>query len=929
MEGPGNHETSSRNWLHARCLPLLLAASVGVAVALSVFGWIRYWERCRIEAEFHNAAADRSSIISSGIGEELLALESVGTLYRSPGDLSPREFKELVDSVFSSRPGVEALLWAPRVSNSDRAEFESAARRQGIDGFEISQPDASGGVVSAEGRRQCFPILFAEPRRAREARVGLDLASEPVYAKALLAARDTGKPTATGRIPLPGKSPGQFAFAAVLPVYRQGEPIGTAASRRRNLQGFVVGIFRVADIVMHGLSPLYPQGIDMRVCDGSAPEEQRFLFHYSSRATDPSNSPNPSHAAGEATGPVHDSSFQAGGRRWSVRCIAAPNFVSSRRTWQPWTMLAGGLILTAMLTALMFTSASQKARTERLVRQRTNELRHSEERFRTMAGATQDAIIVMDPRGRISFWNKAATKMFGYSGKEAIGRQLHKLLAPARYREAHQAHFADFQRTGQGAAMGKTLVLQALRKGGQEFPIELSLSAVLLEGCWHAIGVIRDITERKQTEKELQCYTAALESANEALAKLNDEAKAATQAKSRFLANMSHEIRTPLTAILGFADMLCDNLSAPDNIEMVGSIKQSGLHLLELINDILDLSKIEAGKLQVERLRCSPAKIVADVVSLMRAPADKKNLSLDVDYQGAIPETILSDPTRLRQILINLVGNAVKFTEAGGVKLSTRLARDSGKSQLVISVADTGRGMSEDEMARLFQPFVQGETSTNRKYGGTGLGLTISKCLAEALGGHITVSSSPRKGSTFHVSIATGSLEGVLMLEHPTKPIAGSHGPAEPADGSPSRLDCRMLLVEDGIDNQRLLSLILRKAGAEVVLADNGQIACDKVLGGVSGEENAGGGWRDQFDVVLMDMQMPVMDGYEATRRLRGAGYDGLIIALTAHAMKEDRRKCLDAGCDDYVTKPIDRTTLLQTVARRLAERAAAGQQGS
>jgi len=362
------------------------------------------------------------------------------------------------------------------------------------------------------------------------------------------------------------------------------------------------------------------------------------------------------------------------------------------------------------------------------------------------------------------------------------------------------------------------------------------------------------------------------------------------------------------------------------------------------MNDILDLSKIEAGKFAVERLTCSPCQIVAEVESLIRVRSDAKGLRLDVEYEGAIPETIQTDPTRLRQILINVLGNAVKFTEVGRVRLITRLvqgpraqggwhgrvgregeagdtadtavprAREPSDPEtlgpfLQFDVVDTGLGLTEEQVARLFQPFSQADASTTRKFGGTGLGLTISKRLAACLGGDIrVVETKPGVGTRFRVTVPTGPLDGVKMLDDPrSATVFATDATTKPsAPGTANRLDCRILLAEDGPDNQRLIAHVLRKAGAQVTVVENGQLALEAAL---AAREHG-----NPFDIILMDMHMPVVDGYQATGLLRQKGYSGPIIALTAHSMAGDREKCIQTGCDDYTTKPIDRTKLIEAI---------------
>ena len=398
-------------------------------------------------------------------------------------------------------------------------------------------------------------------------------------------------------------------------------------------------------------------------------------------------------------------------------------------------------------------------------------------------------------------------------------------------------------------------------------------------------------------------------------------AEAANRAKSDFLANMSHEIRTPMTSILGYVDVIAEECSNRCEIGEQGMgghieiIRRNGIHLLAVIDDILDISKIEAGKMTIERKGCSPCQVLAEAASLMRRRAVEKGLTLDVVHEDRIPETIRTDSTRLHQILTNLVGNAIKFTETGGVRLAVSLVEPAGggKTHLCFEITDTGVGMSQEQLGKIFQAFTQADETMSRRFGGTGLGLAISKALVEALGGTLSAQSELGRGSTFRFTVDTGPLDGVRMLENCRESHASAN--AEPAREKPpaaAKLSARVLLCEDGRDNQRLIALLLKKAGADVTVADNGQIGLDKAV-------EAGEAGRP-FDVILMDMQMPVLDGYAATGKLRETGYNNPIIALTAHAMAHDRQKCLDAGCDDYASKPIDRANLLATIARHLKD---------
>jgi signal transduction histidine kinase/ActR/RegA family two-component response regulator len=509
------------------------------------------------------------------------------------------------------------------------------------------------------------------------------------------------------------------------------------------------------------------------------------------------------------------------------------------------------------------------------------EISVAEQRLRATLESTADGILVVDEKGSVVNWNQKFLEMWRIPQELVTHRSDEKLLkfvlAQLKDPQAFLAKVKDLYNDSQSASLD---ILEFV--DGRIFE-RYSQPQQVFNAASGRVWSFRDVTEKRAA-------SAALERAKEA-------AEAASRAKSEFLANMSHEIRTPMTAILGYSELLLEADQTPEQrTRFIETIRRNGEHLLAVINDILDLSKLDAGQIAADHQPCELRKTIDDLVAVMTPRASEKRLRLSVEHDPNLPTNLLTDPSRLRQILTTLVSNAIKFTQVGDIRVVTKILSEAdNKQRLGISVIDTGIGMTTQQIAGLFQPLTQADTSHTRKFGGTGLGLAICKRLAELLGGDIAVKSEPGHGSMFTLTLQCDVVEKSAPVVKKEKPLTG----------------LAILLAEDGPDNQKLVTFHLTRAGAKVTVAENGLIA----LNAANAAREAG----RPFDAILMDMQMPEMDGYQATKRLRQEGYRRPIIAVTAHTMAGDREKCLAAGCDEYVGKPIDNRKLVEIIAALVA----------
>lgn len=706
--------------------------------------------------------------IYSSLNKNLDYLAAVQAYFQSAATVSREQFSSFVVSLVGKSPGIQAMEWIPRVAHERRSTLETAAHFHGFSDFQITEKKPSGEMVRAAARAEYYPVYYAEPFYENQKAFGFDLASNPARAKALYAARDSGEVVISRRITLAQEIGDRFGILAFQPVYRRDITHNTVTGRQESIKGFVLGVFRIDDIVNAALQRL-PElpGIQIELIDQTAPANTQILYKNSELSADAK--------AEDADTLLYALNLPVQGNNWAVRFTQPPRNADLYLSLDAltWLVLMTGLTLTLLTAAILLAYMNRAEVTEKLVEERTRDLQISEEKAVRMAAESE------------------------YSQREA---------------------------------------------------------------------------------------------------------EIANSAKSNFLATMSHEIRTPLNGVLGMAQLLKNTPLEADQAKKVGTILSSGQTLLAIINDVLDMSKIEAGGIELEITTFSLRDLFSSVSTPFQSLADDKGIELAVIDTITDNDALMGDPVRMRQIIWNLLSNAIKFTQAGQVTLRLTdaavpdLENGAPKDMAIcISVEDTGTGIAEERLPLIFDAFTQEDTSITRKFGGSGLGLAIVKRLVELMDGTISAHSKLAEGTRFDVILpfnrASDADAARLNRRHKTSRAIDS-------------VPLRVLVAEDNAVNAMIAETFLKQAGHSVTLVENGLEATKAVE-------------AFEFDLVLMDIHMPEMNGIDATKNIRAKTPASTlpIIGLTAEAFAERHAEFRKAGMDDILTKPFTEEQLMDILS--------------
>ncbi|MFA6285885.1 MAG: CHASE domain-containing protein [Opitutaceae bacterium] len=787
------------------------------------------------QVRFDGLAERLSREVGRRANQIVYGLKGARGVYSASKGVERLEFRAYADSrnIATEFPGASGFGFIQRVMRGDLDAFIAAERADNAPDFNVR---TSGDAADL------YVIKFIDPLDANRPSWGFDVGSEPIRREAIERAVATGEPAITASIQLVQDNQKRSGFLYFVPVYRNGTQPATPAERKDALWGLVYAPL-VIDGIFKDVMGFTEDYVDVEVFDGPAPSANNLMFDADKMPVGVSVSKDGDPVAGRLFHRMIPVSI--GGREWTLVISSTPKFEAQVERAIPAYMAAAGMVITLLLAGVILSMGLSRSRAIVLARQMTESLRTAEKEARKLAmvvSHTSNAVIISDKEGRIDWTNEGFTRITGYTLEEAKGR------TPGSFLQGPLTDPATAEIMRQGVASRKGFNVEVINygKSGRSYWLSIEVRP-LLDPAGAFIGFMAiesDISERKAAEHAAEVLNVQLAETAETARQAAVRAEQANIAKSQFLATMSHEIRTPMNGVIGMTSLLMDTPLTREQKEFADIIRISGESLLSLINDILDFSKIESGHMDLENESFSIPECVESTLDLLAPRAAQKGIDLLYEVADGVPDEVRGDSTRVRQILVNLVGNALKFTEQGEVEISVRaVTGEANRRELLFAVRDTGIGIPLEAQGRLFASFTQVDASTTRKYGGTGLGLAISRRLAEMMGGRMWLESIPGKGSTFFFTL-------------PAEWVAAGPKPYLAFNQLQMR-GKRLLVIDDNAPARRILATLAEKWGL-IPRVVSGPLECLELLRG-----------GEHFDLAILDMHMPVMDGLSLAREIR------------------------------------------------------------
>jgi len=871
-------------------------ALAGIAASLTVFMVANSSERARFEAAFLRDTASLVTSFRNSLHDSLLVLDALAAFHAGSNEVDRQEFKAFVETAGHAAHHVDAVAWIPRVTNAQRQSLENAAHQDVAANFRITEHEPDGSVGPAHPRDEYFPVFYVKSRAGNGLTLGLDLASIPAGREVIDRARDSGEAAASAPFSTGKEGTDEKEMLLLLPVYAKNKTLNTVENRRKYLEGLYAGILSIGPFVERSMAPLGTHGIDFAIFDVTVPGTSALAYFHSSRMRRTPAQP-PATPASLSSLFHHSTTLNIGQRTWLLQFVPAPERYAQEATWIPWVILCGALLLTGVVTAYVWhtVQASERAKRygaeqaeakERLEREVAERKLAQEEalKMKALVDSILDnlplAVFVKEANDlRFAYWNRTAEDLFGHAAADAIGKTDYDFFP-----KEHADFFTQKDRETLAGGVLVDIPEEPITTESQGTRILHTMKVPIAapDGTpLFLLGVTEDITVQKEAEAKL---VLAVKTAEEA-----------SRAKSEFLANMSHEIRTPINGIIGMTELALQTTLTDEQREFLETLETASNHLLGVINDILDFSRMEAGKLEMISTSFSLRDTIAETMTTLAIQAHSKGLELLYQVQPDIPDPLIGDPGRLRQVLVNLAGNAIKFTSEGEVSMDVTLDTDTEDNVVLhFAVTDTGMGIPHDKQGKIFQAFEQVDTSMTRQFRGTGLGLAISTQLVHMMNGRIWVESELGKGSTFHFT-AQFAVQSFAV--------------EAPAQYDISMLkDMPVLVVDDNATNRRILKQMLLQWGMKATTVESGPAGLKAMHEAVDRGE--------AYSLVLTDAMMPQMDGFEFAQRVieEGRLKSCTIMMLTSAGRRGDAARCMELGIGAYLLKPVKGSDLLYTI---------------